>query len=441
MPKCPFHKIVSSTTGDNLLFVSGSKFLLVDSNNGSILAAVGATEKEVTDQYPDAEWISQNLLFNQSISGIGWHQSSNTLAITNNNKDMQLWRRIPGKSWSLLNTRPIIKKTQCILFSPCGEYVFLGDKFGDVYRNAVEDPKKPAELILGHVSMLTDMSWSQDGKYIITADRDEKIRVSKYPHAFDIERFCLGHEQFISRILVLSNVVVSGGGDPFLIVWDYLAGTILQKLTVLDDKVDMKNTSVLSIEYCHTFKLIAVIFEHLNTVLIIDASNERKLVIKQSLETIHHPVDICFDRSGKLWMSVVAPDNEPSVYISEYIDEKYTALISTHNLLSNIRNYVTETVDELPLVFEFHKLRKWSGTSSYHDQKNAQKKQRDEVFAAGKKRQNPKEAFKPKNGTMKESDDAQPSKKKTKRGGKGKLVSEQKNTLDKVESSPDPAVV
>ena len=60
----------------------------------------------------------------------------------------------------------------------------------------------------------------------------------------------------------------------------------------------------------------------LNTVLIIDASNERKLVIKQSLETIHHPVDICFDRSGKLWMSVVAPDNEPSVYISEYIDEK-----------------------------------------------------------------------------------------------------------------------
>jgi tRNA (guanine-N(7)-)-methyltransferase subunit TRM82 len=48
-------------------------------------------------------------------------------------------------------------------------------------------------LVLGHASLLTAMALTQDEKYIITADRDEHIRVSHYPEGYDIERFCLGH--------------------------------------------------------------------------------------------------------------------------------------------------------------------------------------------------------------------------------------------------------
>lgn len=50
-------------------------------------------------------------------------------------------------------------------------------------------------LILGHTSLLTAMALTQDEKYIITADRDEHIRVSHYPEGYDIERFCLGHSK------------------------------------------------------------------------------------------------------------------------------------------------------------------------------------------------------------------------------------------------------
>ena len=51
------------------------------------------------------------------------------------------------------------------------------------------------ELILGHASLLTSCLLTPDEKFIITADRDEHIRVSWYPEGYAIESYCLGHEK------------------------------------------------------------------------------------------------------------------------------------------------------------------------------------------------------------------------------------------------------
>lgn len=86
------------------------------------------------------------------------------------------------------------------------------------------------KLLLGHVSMLTDMLYATqkvDGKersYIITADRDEHIRVSRGPpQAHIIEGYCLGHKEFISKLCSVpgTNMLISGGGDDWLGVWDW----------------------------------------------------------------------------------------------------------------------------------------------------------------------------------------------------------------------------
>ncbi|KIY44974.1 hypothetical protein FISHEDRAFT_8895, partial [Fistulina hepatica ATCC 64428] len=85
------------------------------------------------------------------------------------------------------------------------------------------------ELVLGHVSVLTTFIMSPDGRYIITADRDEHIRVSWYPQGFNIESYCLGHEKFISAIHIPRHSpshLISGGGDSVLKVWDWMAGTL-----------------------------------------------------------------------------------------------------------------------------------------------------------------------------------------------------------------------
>jgi tRNA (guanine-N(7)-)-methyltransferase subunit TRM82 len=64
-------------------------------------------------------------------------------------------------------------------------------------RDALSSHENPSggELILGHASLLTTFLVTADGQYIVTADRDEHIRVSWYPQGYTIESYCLGHQK------------------------------------------------------------------------------------------------------------------------------------------------------------------------------------------------------------------------------------------------------
>ncbi|KAJ4345790.1 tRNA (guanine-N(7)-)-methyltransferase non-catalytic subunit trm82 [Didymosphaeria variabile] len=101
-------------------------------------------------------------------------------------------------------------------------------------KQVKETPKFKHQLIIGHVSMLTDIACTKVGSrsYILTADRDEHIRVSRgIPQAHIIEGFCQGHEEFVSRVcFAKAGRLVSGGGGPYLYVWDWLSFRLLEKL-------------------------------------------------------------------------------------------------------------------------------------------------------------------------------------------------------------------
>jgi len=107
---------------------------------------------------------------------------------------------------------------------------------------ARETPKFKHDLLLGHVSMLTDIVCTTVGNrsYIVTSDRDEHIRVSRgLPQAHITEGFCQGHGEFISRMCITkSKRLVSGGGDADLYVWDWLASRLVGKLAIRDAVMD-----------------------------------------------------------------------------------------------------------------------------------------------------------------------------------------------------------
>lgn len=180
------------------------------------------------------------------------------------------------------------KRPSAITMTDNDDTILLADKFGDVYALPLVPPPEEIEkvekskstekltvaqlekaerdrlaeakrrrteisldlpfthtLLLGHVSMLVDIlaitlpadfdGASKDRTYVLTADRDEHIRVSRYPQGFVIEGFCLGHESFVSKLLIPSwdrSELVSGGGDDYLLRWDWRSGKIRQKIEV-----------------------------------------------------------------------------------------------------------------------------------------------------------------------------------------------------------------
>lgn len=117
------------------------------------------------------------------------------------------------------------------------------------------------QLLLGHVSLLTDLACvtlfdrtSPDVRkrsYIITSDRDEHIRVSRgIPQTHVIEGYCLGHTEFVSKLCIPPwncKLLISGGGDDFLLIWDWLSGNARQKVD-LRDPIDSFKRSVAPIK-------------------------------------------------------------------------------------------------------------------------------------------------------------------------------------------------
>jgi hypothetical protein len=95
------------------------------------------------------------------------------------------------------------------------ENVLVGDKFGDIVRFDKTDFK--CTVVAGCVSMVTDLLTTP--RYMIMADRDEKIRLINADHPVLIERFLLKHTEYVSGIVLVGEQLVSIGGDGCLMLW------------------------------------------------------------------------------------------------------------------------------------------------------------------------------------------------------------------------------
>jgi len=129
----------------------------------------------------------------------------------------------------------------------------LQNQLKQAERNELRKTKEPLDfahsLILGHVSMLTDIviakSSTHPGRqYVITADRDEHIRVSRGPpQSYVIEGFCHGHTEFVHNLCLMANdVLLSGGGDDDMFIWNWLTRELISKVNIRESVLKALNT-------------------------------------------------------------------------------------------------------------------------------------------------------------------------------------------------------
>ena len=187
------------------------------------------------------------------------------LAVSREDKTLSLYSvpprdQDPPKKLSPTVTYSLPKRARCLAFSsispsssegtPCN-VIIAGDLSGDAI--AFPMPAANAEvktgvtsttrrLLLGHTaSMLTGLnivptsSWkdnNQQKQLILTADRDEKVRVSYFPETHITCGYLLGHSSFISSMDAgISKaesddqssraLCITGSGDGTVRLWDY----------------------------------------------------------------------------------------------------------------------------------------------------------------------------------------------------------------------------
>ncbi|XP_033118587.1 tRNA (guanine-N(7)-)-methyltransferase non-catalytic subunit wdr4-like isoform X1 [Anneissia japonica] len=237
-------------------------------------------------------------------------------------------------NWSKLSVRSVRKRSTSLAFNHAEDCVYVGDKSGDVYRFSVKNEEDEGTLVLGHVSMLLDLAISPDDKYIVTADRDEKIRVSHLPNCYNIHCFCLGHTDLVSKIAILpkdQDILVSGSGDASLRFWKYTTGQELCRLS-LKQMEDSARPTVLCIRCSKKSNYVAVLLEKFMGVQIyeydrVDEVLDARLVA--SIETGVEPWDIAFDEEDHLWVFKPKQDELISVY-EFYLQDKILKLKLTN---------------------------------------------------------------------------------------------------------------
>lgn len=232
------------------------------------------------------------------------------------------------------------------------------------------------ELLLGHVSMLTDLVHTSSdvaGKkrsYILTADRDEHIRISRAPpQSHVIEGYCLGHKEFISKICLVPNteLLISGGGDDWIGVWDWLEFTLRRRISLpaIDPSSGTPAVSGMWVMPSDTGDILVVSCERMTRLLFMPV--DRLLDAQWDSAELERPILDMMSIGGTVVLSLDAHDGSPQrlqAYkfatteagaLSMIMDSSLDHVLMQMNALPSLEKDATQ-LDEL--LYGVEKLRK-----------------------------------------------------------------------------------
>ncbi|XP_019288227.2 tRNA (guanine-N(7)-)-methyltransferase non-catalytic subunit WDR4 isoform X1 [Panthera pardus] len=296
--------------GQTLVVRGGSRFLATStaSSDDDVLFAYDcstAAEKSQESKGEDGQPADKG---SDTILASTFSKSGSYFALTDDSKRLILFRTKP---WQCLSVRTVVRRCTALTFTASEEKLLVADKSGDVYSFSVLEPQGCGKLELGHLSMLLDVAVSPDDCYVLTADRDEKIRVSWAAAPHSIESFCLGHTEFVSRIFVVPDhpeLLLSASGDRTLRLWEYRSGRELHccHLTSPQEPAEPRGDERFAasrITYWSQDGCVALLCDCIPAVYVfqLDAARQQ-LVYRQRLTFRHRVWDIAFEEGRGLWV-------------------------------------------------------------------------------------------------------------------------------------------
>ncbi len=247
------------------------------------------------------------------------------MCVTTTNKMVFVYDTKDGK---MLVKAKLTKKVLSVTFA--GDFVLLGDKYGNVYVLKGNDD---LELLLGHTasSIMYMLHDSVNGLFL-TGDREEKIRVSRFPTAAIIERFCFGHKSAITAMCSISdNSMASSSSDGSIIIWNHLQGRILQRLSL------EKDTFASKLSYSHSLRVLAALMND-KTLRLYFTTKSGELKLFHTVDLSVEYLDVNFiSKSGSLMIVPLAP-GVPRLYSVSRSDDNNNMIAFTDTISALWRN-------------------------------------------------------------------------------------------------------
>lgn len=290
--------------------------------------------------------------------------SEDLIALCDDQKNLVVFNNNFEAIYHFVVNRTCIK----ILFRSDQKAIFSCDKSGDIYEFCLSESKNQERLLLGHCSMLLDFILTSDDRYIIrycffnyseftfltvfyfSCDRDEKIRVTNYPNTYNVQNYCLGHDEFVSAVQLLDcSTLVSGSGDGKVILWDFLTGKNLQSFDCEQKDISFTNGSVFKKENEQSsFPIKAIAIDSLNAnylavsfykqaviyifKVIRISTSASALELVQKLELDMEPVLVHFDKAHSNFLWVIGGFSARPVFLFELKQNEFKRAFDTNTV-------------------------------------------------------------------------------------------------------------
>ncbi|KOM25108.1 hypothetical protein LR48_Vigan50s002800 [Vigna angularis] len=213
-------------------------------------------------------------------------------------KTVKVWST---QSWRCLTSVSSEKRVSAVAISDDGTYVCFADKFGLVWIVDLDPPlrdKKPAPLLSHYCSIITSLEFSPHGRFILSADRDFKIRVTCFPKnplngAHQIQSFCLGHTELRNDLKAFFSLAVV---MPQLVrLWNIDSGALLDTCEVAA-KAGLLESDDKAEEHDHAVTDLCTVLDG----LLVAVAIQRQVVSIAGEAFV--PTCLASPSAGKLWM-------------------------------------------------------------------------------------------------------------------------------------------
>ena len=152
------------------------------------------------------------------------------LLVGGDDKQVTLYEELPAakavRQWTAN------KKIGRVAFSPDGQTAMWADLFGEVHGVALADADAAPALVLGHLSPVSHLVFTNCGKALLTSDREGHVRSSQWPHAFVIDCYYLWHTKplLVLLPLVSNPLLLTAAADGLEIcAWRVHSGALLSR--------------------------------------------------------------------------------------------------------------------------------------------------------------------------------------------------------------------